>query len=380
MTGPGPSRLMPGTAGGRPLLPRPLLVAVAWTASTLVLGVGVVVVVRLLGRIAPVAVALVAAVLLAALLQPVPAWLRRLRAPATVAALGGVLTLLLALAAAGVLVWERVTADLPELRSRLADAVDRVRSFLVDGPLRLDRSQVDRVRDDLVSKLQSFAPSPYAGATTALQVVATVVLALAVLFLLLKDGSAIWSWLVALFPARVRDRVDEAGRQGWHALTAYVRGTVLVATIDAVGIGAALLALRVPLALPLIVLTFLGAFVPLVGATVAGAAAVLVALVGGGITDALLVLAAVLVVQQLEGNLLQPLIMGRALRLHPLVILVAVASAGLLGGIAGAVAAVPVVAVSYRVTASLLGGAPPGPDREVPAADTGDPESEGAVT
>ena len=356
---------MPRTAAGRLPLPRPLLVAVAWTASVLVLGVGAVAVLRVLGRVAPVAVALVAAILLAALLQPVATWLRRLRAPAAVAALGGVLTLLLALAAAGALIWERVAAELPQLRSRLADALDRVRSFLVDGPLSLDRSQVDRLRDDLVSRLQSFAPSPYAGATTALEAAGSVVLALVVLFLLLKDGRAIWDWLVGLFPARVRDRVDEAGWQGWDALSSYVRGTVLVATIDAVGIGAALLALRVPLALPLIVLTFLGAFIPLVGATLAGAAAVLVALVGGGITDALLVLAAVLVVQQVEGNLLQPLIMGRALRLHPLVILLAVASAGLLGGIAGAVVAVPVVAVSYRVATTLLGGGPARPVEDV---------------
>ena len=339
---------------GRPLLPRPLAVAAAWGACALVLGLVLLVLLRLLTRVAPVTAAVVAAILLTALLQPVATALRRLRAPAAIAALGGVLTLLVLLAGAGVFVWRRVSAELPELRSALADAVDRVRGLLVDGPLSLDRGQVDRLRDDLVRRLQDTAPSPYAGATTGLEVLAAVVLAVVVLFLLLKDGRQIWVWIVRLFPDRLRHRVDDAGRQGWDALTAYVRGTVLVAAVDAAGIGIALIALRVPLALPLIVLTFLGAFVPIVGATLAGAAAVLVALVGGGVTDALLVLAAVLVVQQLEGNVLQPLIMGRALRLHPLVILLSVASAGLLGGIAGAVVAVPVVAVAYRVAASLL--------------------------
>lgn len=344
----------------RPLVPRPLAVAAAWGACALVLGLVLVVFVRLLGRIAPVTAAVVAAVLLTALLQPVATTLRRLRAPAALAALGGVLALLVLLGGAGVFIWRRVSDDLPELRAALADAVDRVRGFLVDGPLSLDAGQVDRLRDDLVRRLQENAPTPYAGATTALEVVAAVLLAVVVLFLLLKDGGRIWGWVVHLFPDDQRARVDDAGRQGWGALTAYVRGTVLVAAVDAGGIGIALLVLGVPLALPLIVLTFLGAFVPIVGATVAGAAAVLVALVGGGLTDALLVLGAVLVVQQMEGNVLQPLIMGRALRLHPLVILLSVASAGLLGGIAGAVAAVPVVAVTYRVAASLLSSRPRG--------------------
>ena len=357
----GPTGYRPAAPVGdrRPVVPRPLAVAVAWTGSVLVFGVAGLVVLRLLARIAPVTFALVAAVLLAALLQPVASGLRRLRAPAALAALAGVLALLLALAGAVALIWQRVAADLPDLRARLADAVEKIRGWLVDGPLSLDGGQVDRLSENLVTRLQDTAPSPYAGATTALEVVGSAILALALLFLLLKDGRSMWEWLVRLFPARVRDRVDDAGRQGWDALTSYVRGTVLVAAIDAVGIGLALVLLGVPLALPLIVLTFLGAFIPIVGATVAGAAAVLVALVGGGPTDAVLVLAAVLLVQQLEGNVLQPLIMGRALRLHPFVIIVAVAAAGLLGGIAGAVVAVPLVAVAYRVTAALLADRPP---------------------
>lgn len=341
------------------VLPRPLRVAVGWAASGLVLGLALVLVLRLLGRIAPVTFAVVGALLLAALLQPLAGLLRRLRFPAAAAALVAVLILLGLLTAAGALIWQRVAAQLPDLRARLTDAVDRIREFLVEGPLSLDPGQVDRLRDDVVAGLQEAAPSPYSGAATAAEVVGAVLLAFVLLFLLLKDGPAMWAWLVRLFPQHVHGRVDRAGRDGWDALTSYVRGTVLVAAIDAVGIGLALVLLGVPLALPLIVLTFLGAFIPIVGATVTGAAAVLVALVTGGLTDALLVLGAVLLVQQLEGNVLQPLIMGRALRLHPAVILIAVAAAGLLAGIAGAVVAVPAVAVAYRFAAALRTPDPP---------------------
>jgi predicted PurR-regulated permease PerM len=350
----------PAKAAGAPtrqeVLPRPLRVAVGWSASLLVLGAALLVLFRLLARIAPVTLAVVAAVLLTALLQPVAAGLRRLHVPAALAALGAVLTLLAVLGAAGLLIWNRASAQLPDLGDRIADAIDRVRGFLVDGPLSLDPGQVDRLRADLVARLQDVLPSPYAGASTAAEVLGGIVLSVALLFLLLEDGALIWRWLVRLFPARTRERVDRAGRHGWHSLTGYVRGTVLVAAVDAAGIGLALVLLGVPLALPLTVLTFLGAFVPLIGATLAGAAAVMVALVTEGTTDALLMLAAVLVVQQIEGNLLQPYVMSRALRLHPFVILVAVASATLLAGVVGAIVAVPLVAVTHRVASSLLGG------------------------
>jgi predicted PurR-regulated permease PerM len=146
-------------------------------------------------------------------------------------------------------------------------------------------------------------------------------------------------------------------RAGWDALTGYVRATVIIAAADAIGIGVALLLVGVPLALPLVTLTFVAAFVPLIGATVAGAAAVLVALVANGPTAALIVLAAVIAVQQTEGNLLEPLVMGRTVRLHPAVILVAVSAGTVLAGVAGAVVAVPLTAVAYRVASTLAVGA-----------------------
>ena len=152
-------------------------------------------------------------------------------------------------------------------------------------------------------------------------------------------------------PTRRREAIDEGGRRAWTSLTAYTRGVVFVATVDAILIGAVLLLVGVPLALPLIVLTWLAAFFPIIGAIVAGAAAVLVALVAGGPTDALIVGIAIIVVQQVEGNVLYPVIIGPRLKLHPIVVLVAVATGGTIAGISGAFLAVPVA----TVCAALLG-------------------------
>jgi putative heme transporter len=156
------------------------------------------------------------------------------------------------------------------------------------------------------------------------------------------------SWLVERTPGRVSARIDGAGRAGWHALAGYTHGIVAVAAVDAIGIGAALFLLRVPLALSLTVLTFVAAFTPIVGATVAGAAATLVTLVTNGTRDALIVLAAVILVQQAEGNLLHPFVMRRAVHLHPVVTLLAVSAGTLLGGVAGGLIAVPACAVVYQ--------------------------------
>ena len=163
-----------------------------------------------------------------------------------------------------------------------------------------------------------------------------------------------WGWFLILFPERLRPAIGEAGRDGWWTLSRYIGGQVIVAAVDAIGIGAALAIIGVPLVAPLMLLTFVGGFVPIIGATAAGAAAVLVALVSNGPTDAFLVLVAVIAVQQLEGNLLEPLIVGRAIKLHPVPVLLAVTAGTLIAGIAGAVIAVPVMAVLYRSGRVLL--------------------------
>jgi predicted PurR-regulated permease PerM len=323
------------------------------------------------------AVALGAALVLTALMEPTARGLRRLGlAPAFAAALT-TLTLVGALAGLALLVYRRSTSQLSQLPSVLTVATEQARRWLVQGPLQLDPSQVTQVRNVVVERLAAATPTPLAGAMTALRVLTAAALVVFAVFFLLKDGARMWQWLLGWTPVRHRAGVEVAGTAAWHALTGYVRGIVVVATVDAVAIGAALLVLGVPLWLSLTILTFFGAFLPVVGATVAGAVAVVVTLVLEGGRDAVIVLAVVLVVQQLEGNVLHPLVMGRALRLHPLAVLCAVTAGGLLLGIVGALVAVPLTAVTYSAAAALRSRR--APDEE-PVEDIGTPSEQARVS
>lgn len=307
----------------------------------------------LLFRLPMLTFAVAVAVLLTALSAPVAGRLRRAGAPAALSALGAVLLLLGVLAGIGFLIGFRAVATLQDLTRPLAAGIDRIRVWLIEGPLQLDAQQVAEVRNDIVTRLYEATPSPGAGAQLGLVALGGVVLIVFLVFFLLKDGARMWAWVLARVPDRMRARVDGAGLAAWDTLASYVRGVIIVALIDAVGIGLALLLLGVPLWLSLTLLTFIGAFVPIVGATVSGAVAVLVTLVTNGVTDAVIVLVVVLVVQQVEGNVLQPLIMGRAVRLHPIVILLGVTAGGLVAGVPGALLAVPMLAVAYRVVEHL---------------------------
>ncbi|MFC5754668.1 AI-2E family transporter [Actinomadura rugatobispora] len=322
-------------------------------ACLLVLTAGAGLVLALLVHLAPLTLALVATLLMAALIEPVSRRLRALRLPPWLAALAGVFALIAMVSLPLVLIGNQTVRQWPHLRLGLRRGLDKIRELILGGPFPITAQRLDALAEDLRHALVKSAPDLATGAGVATQGVASILIALVLLFFVLKDGASMWRWALGLAPARVRHRADAAARAGWEALVAYIRGTVLIAFVDAVGIGTALLVIGIPLALPLALLTFVAAFVPIAGATVAGAAAVLIAFVSNGVGDALLVLAAVIVVQQAEGHLLQPLIMGRALRLHPAVIIIAVTAGTLLAGIAGAIVAVPVTAVSYRVAMVL---------------------------
>lgn len=328
----------------------------AWCAVALLVAAVGWLALSLLAQVRLVAVAAVAAVLLAAALDPVARRLRWAGAPRWLAALTGVLLLLALPATVGVLVWSRSSGQLPQLEGALTAAVDRIRRLLVSEPVSLDPGQVDRARDVVVGRLADAVPDPAAGATMVLEALSGVVLAGFVLFFLLKDGRRLWWWTVAAAPSRHRARVAASGAEAWATLSSYAVGIAAVALADAAGIGLALFVLGVPLALSLTVLVFLGGFVPYLGATVSGSVAVLVTLVTEGGAAAVIVLGVVLVVQLLEGYVLHPLIVGRAVDVHPVVILLAVSAGALLGGIIGAVVAVPLVAVTHRVAAYLRTG------------------------
>ncbi|WP_236832233.1 AI-2E family transporter [Blastococcus sp. KM273128] len=346
-----------------------VLAAVAWLVFWVLL------------RLPLVTVTVAVALLLTAVVHPLTRLLSRVL-PRALAALLSVLLLFGFLAGAGFLVGFRAADELRDLARPLAAGIDRIRVWLIEGPLGLDPQQVTEARNAVVDRIFQLAPEPTAAAGMALYVLAAVLLVAFLTFFLLKDGASMWGWVLRLVPGRRREQVDGAGRTAWTTLSHYVRGVVIVALIDAVGIGAALLVLGVPLWPSLTLLTFLGAFVPLFGATVSGAVAVLVTLVTNGLTDAVIVLVVVLVVQQVEGNVLHPLIVGRSLRLHPVVILVAVTAGSMLWGLAGALLAVPLVAVAYRVLVHLRENPVPRPAPAVPSTDapepTPEPEPEGA--
>ncbi|WP_428962415.1 AI-2E family transporter [Micromonospora fluostatini] len=329
-------------------LPWLVRTAVVWSACLVVVAAGLYLVGKIAVLLAPLAIALAATVFLTALLDPVLLLLRRLLLPAALAALLTVLFLLGILVGVGALVWNLTANQFGELSRELGQGLQRSRDF-VTSTLPVTDEQLDRLIEQGSQAFGQGTVDPLAGARTVGEVLGAALLALVLLFFLLKDGRSMWQWVLRRTTGPNREVAAEAGRTGWRTLGAYSRGTMMIAAIDAVGIGLALVLLGVPLALPLALITFFGAFVPIIGATVAGAVAVLVALAANGPTSALLALGAVILVQQTEGNLLEPLIMKRQVRLHPAVILVVVTGGTLLGGIAGAFVSVPIAAVTYRV-------------------------------
>ncbi|WP_422734407.1 AI-2E family transporter [Micromonospora sp. WMMD558] len=323
--------------------------AVLWSVCLVVVAAGLYLLGRIAVLLAPLAIAVAATLFLTAMLDPVQRLLRRLRLPGSLAALLTVVLLLGALVGVGALVWNLTAEQFDKLSGELIRGVQETRNF-VTRTLPVTDQQLDRLIDQARRALGGGGGlDPVSGARTAAEVLGSALLALVLLFFLLKDGRSMWRWVLDRMTGPNRTVTAEAGRNGWHTLGAYSRGTLMIAAIDAIGIGLALVLLGVPLAFPLALIVFFGAFIPIIGATVTGAMAVLVALAANGPVTALLVLAAVIAVQQIEGNLLEPLIMKRQVNLHPVVILVAVTAGTLIAGIAGAFVAVPITAVLWRV-------------------------------
>ena len=304
-------------------------------------------------RLALLTLSLLVAFLLAALCTPPARWLARHHVPAWLAAVLALVFVVGIPVGTGLLVWRRVSSQIQELRSAITNAVDDIRRWLTEGPLSMDPAQVDDVRDLVVAQVQQATPSAVVGAMTVLQILTAAALVLFTLFFLIKDGEHLWRNIVGIVPARHRERADGAGRAGWSTLSSYTQGIIVVAFIDAAGIGVALYLLDVPLFLSLTLLTFLAVFVPIIGAIVSGAIAVMVTLVTNGVTDAVIIAVVVVAVQQLEGNVLNPLIVGRAVSLHPLAVIVAITVGTLLVGVVGALVAVPITAVCWSVARHL---------------------------
>jgi predicted PurR-regulated permease PerM len=331
-------------------VPQGLRVAAAWSWRLLILIAAAAVLLWLVGRLKTVLIPLSIALLLSALLAPVMGVLRRrVKLPPSLAAF---LVLIMGLAAVvGVLtlVVSEFVAGFPALAEKASIGVQQIQEWLTTGPLHLSGRQLDATFNAATTWLNdnrgSLTDSAVNTATATVEFLALMLLILFVTFFFMRDGKRIWYFVTGILPVAARDPIRRAGEASWRTLVAYVRATVLVAFIDALGIGLLMFFLNVDFWFPLGTLVFLGAFVPIVGATVSGAVAVLVALVDEGPITALVVLIGVIAVQQLEGHVLQPLIMGRAVSVHPLAVIVAIATGVVLAGIIGALVAVPLVAV-----------------------------------
>ncbi|MFV8048145.1 AI-2E family transporter [Mycobacterium sp. 48b] len=334
----------------------------AWSWRLLVILAAVVALLWLIKHLEVIVVPVALATMVAALLLPAVDFMDRRGAPrgaavalvllASFAVVGGILSFVIS----------QFIEGAPQLVEQVTRSIDGLRHWLINGPLQLSKEQIDQAGNTAIEALQRNQEKLTTGALstagTLTELLTGALLVLFTLIFLLQGGRSIFAFVTKVFPNHVRDRVRDAGRAGFHSLGGYMRATFLVALVDAVGIGTGLAIMGIPLALPLASLVFMGAFIPLVGAVVAGFLAVVVALLAKGFVYALITLGLIIAVQQLEGHVLQPLVMGRAVSIHPLAVVLAIAGGGVLAGIVGALLAVPTVAFINSATRILLADDP----------------------
>ena len=342
--------------------------AAAWSWRLLAVLAALLALIWLIERLKVIVVPVALAVILTALLLPAVDWLDRRGAPR-----GGAVALILLTGIAifgGLMTFvvSQFVSGLPSLTEQVTRSIDNATHWLINGPLHLSRAQIDNAGDQVIKALRDNQEKLTSGAlstaATVTEIVTGALLMLFTLIFLLYGGRDIYAFLTKIVPAQNRERVRDAGRAGFVSLIGYVRATFLVALVDAVGIGAGLAILGVPLALPLASLVFLGAFIPVVGALLTGLLAVVVALLAKGFVAALIALGLIIAVMQLESHVLQPLLMGRAVAIHPLAIVLAIATGAVLAGIVGALLSVPVLAILNSAVRVLVA-----PDPAVEAAE-----------
>ena len=344
----------------RHFVPPMMRAATEWTWRTLVIGVGILALLKLMSIMAQVVFPVIVAVLLAALLNPI---FRRLNAimPRGLASGLTVIGTLAVISALVSFVVNQFTNQFDDMSSQVSEGIGEIRTWLrdtfglSDGQL---SQYIEQARERVGQSGELGQYAAQAGFTVG-TVLTGAVIALFTLFFFLYDGPAIWSWIVRLFPRTARAKIMSSGQIAWGQLKAFTRATILVAGADAIGIGLGAMLLGVPFASGIALLVFLGAFVPVIGAFVSGFIAVILALVAQGPVTALLMFGVVVLVQQVESNVLQPLLLGRAVRVHPLAVILAIAAGVIVAGIFGALVAVPLVAVLNAVFHHLLDPDPP---------------------
>jgi predicted PurR-regulated permease PerM len=332
--------------------------AAAWAWRFLVICAAGYLILRVVGFFAVIVLPIVVALLIAALVTPLVRALTKVLprglAALVVVVLGiGLVALLLTIAG------QQVANGAQDLADSTVQGLDKIKIWLKTGPLHASDSQIQGYIDQVQKSVENYSKNSgvigrvgEVGSAVG-HVLAGFFIVLFSTYFFLADGDRIWSWFVRLSPRAARGHVDTSGQVAWRSLTQFVRATVLVAAVDAAGIMIVAAVLGVPFVLAIGVLVFLGAFVPMVGATVAGTVAVLVALVDQGPITALLMLGGVILVQQIEGHVLQPFVMGRFVSVHPLAVIVAIGCGVLVAGVAGALVAVPLAAVVNSVVQHL---------------------------
>ncbi len=366
----------PPTMGARPPMPAAypevdiagtvtpgMRIAAAWSWRFLVVVAAAVLAIYGIATLSEITIPIAIALLLTSFLSPLRRWLIvkgwKPGLAATTVFLGG---LLLVIGLIFVVIRQFISGA-PDLASKASGGIDTIKNWLVTGPLKLSQDQIDNAvtstRQFVVDNKDSLTSGALNTASSVGHIVTGLVLVLFTLFFFLRDGERIWEWLLRLAPKRARTRIDGAASQAWTTLGGYVRATVLVAFVDAFGIGIGLLVLGVPLAIPLTALVFLASFIPIIGALLSGGVAILVALVTVGLVKALILLAVVIAVQQLEGHVLQPVLLGRAVSLHPLAVALSIAAGVVVAGIIGGLLAVPLAATLNAAVKFLAGRTAP---------------------
>lgn len=375
---PRPSRPQVSAPDPHPV-PRTIRDAAEWSWRFLVVVAAILVILLGVARLSSLVVPLLVAILLAALLHPVYHLFAR-AVPRTLAAGLTVLALLLVLTGVFTVIGRTLSGGLGDVTDQLLQGIEEIRAWTRDT-FGITNSQIDdyieRAREAVTAGGDGVGPLLTKVGLTAGHFVTGFFIALFALFFFLFDGDRIWGWLIRFFPRRARAGVDEAGHIAWGQLSAFTRATIVVALVDAVGITLVAVILDVPFPAVIFLLVFVGAFVPVIGAGISGTVAILLALVAHGPITALLMLAGVIAVQQIESHLLQPLLLGRVMKIHPLGVILAIAAGVILAGITGALVAVPVAAVlnavgkyylaDEDVTSSTEGALDPSPVTDLPA-------------
>lgn len=352
-------------------------VAAAWSWRMIVVAAAAYLIARVLSAVSLVAFSLILALFLTGILLPVE---RRLRAvlPGP-KSLPAALTLLVGIAflgGVGYFVSWQITTHATELGDKITEFVDHARNWLKTGPLHFKQRDLDNLVNNITDSVRRnegrIVNGAIQGVRTLAQVVGAALLVLLSTFFMLRDGEQMWRWMLGLFPRSAHARVDRAARVGWGTFGGYMRGVVLIALFHGVTVTIVLLILRIPLAAALGVLIFLGSFIPLLGLTITGAVVVAVATLEHGATAGIVVAIAIVVLFQLEGHVLQPVIMSRTVSVHPLAVAVSVFAGAAVLGIPGALVAVPLVAFTNTTVRALR--APEEPEVRDPAGGSAGPD------